>query len=196
MARLTQCGRYIVPRCVDLLPCYHLPTTYHLCASYWLLYLLAISYPFARRREVHIHSLAFYHKFLCEYLSLADSFVRTAWAGFFFTCPIWTGAFAVYFTYSVICGRCWRTVTPVSCECSVERKADFVMDFAALGFVLLACWRSRFQALRERTLLRAFGLCSWKLVSVDPSKALSIHDQSVRTFAICRIFRSAQRRYA
>lgn len=27
--------------------------------------------------------LAFYHMFLCEYLSLADSFVRTAWAGFF-----------------------------------------------------------------------------------------------------------------
>lgn len=143
--------------------------------------------------------LALYHMFLCKVgiFLWRICFVRTAWAGFFFTCPVWTGAFAVYFTYSVISGRCWRTVTPVSCECSVERKADFVMArFRSIGVVLLACWRSRFQALRERTLLRAFGLCSWKLVSVDPSKALSIHDQSVRIFAICRIFRFAQRRYA
>lgn len=77
--------------------------------------------------------------FLCEYLSLADYFVRTAWAGCFFTCPVWTGAFAVYFTYSVICGRCWRTVRSfhVSVGGSVERKADFVMDFAALGLSCL-----------------------------------------------------------
>lgn len=35
--------------------------------------------------------------------------------------------------------------TLIPSECSVEGKAKFVMDFAALGFVLLACWRSRFQ---------------------------------------------------
>lgn len=86
--------------------------------------------------------------------------------------------------------------TLIPCECSVERKAGFCDGFRSTGVVLLACWKSRFQVSRERTLLRAFGLCSWKLVSVDPSKALSIHGQSVRIFAICRIFRFVQRQYA
>lgn len=131
--------------------------------------------------------LAFYHMFLCEYLSLADSLLGLRGRVFFFTCPVWTGAFAVYFAYSVISGRCWRTVR--SFHVSVLWKGRRIL-------CVLACWRSRFQVLRERTLLGAFGLCSWKLVSVDPSKALSIHGQSVRTFAICRIFRFAQRRYA
>lgn len=75
--------------------------------------------------------------FLCEYLSLADSFVRTAWAGCFFTCPVWTGAFAVYFTYSVISGRCWRTVRSVHVCAVWKGEPDFVVDFAALGLSCL-----------------------------------------------------------
>lgn len=83
--------------------------------------------------------------------------------------------------------------TLIPCECSVERRADFVVArFRSTGVVLLACWRSRFQVLRERTLLRAFGLHlgNWfPLIQVKLSLymvSLFVSSQSAASFVLLR----------
>lgn len=61
-----------------------------------------------------------------------------------------------------------------------------VARFRSIGVVVLACWRSRFQA------LRAFGLCSWKWVPLTQAKlslymiSLFVSSQSAASFVSLR----------